>query len=242
MKSVENFSAHFENQEWEDYDALNPEHNDVSKYHFKAGTVYDHVLAAVASSQSKDPVDNLAVLFHDIGKTVTLGHREDDGMPTYYGHEDAGVPLFQKIVDRLKISNKDKEAIELAISQHMAGHNIHKLSDKKILGLRQNPNWKTLKNTIYSDEASRLHLFNPAEFEAKMAKVEEIFKKFGDTQAFENRMSALINGKMIMDIVPNIEGKKIGKVKNQIRDYIISKQFEVSAEEIVDMIKHLSES
>ncbi len=209
---------------------------DHSPVHHPEGGVFDHVLAAVAASPSKSAVDNIAVLFHDLGKATTQG-RKPDGSPTYHGHEDAGVPIFKKIADRLKITNKDQKNIILSISQHMHGHNIHKLTDKKLLSLRQDPDWDTLKNTIYSDEASRLHLFDPVEFQKKMDKVEEIFRKFGDTQAFEARMSALIDGKMIVELLPDIKGSTIGFVKNQVRDWIIEHEFNVTADQVLDKIK-----
>lgn len=220
-----------------------PEVKELQKFHHNPvhhpeGGVFEHVLAAVSKSPSKNPVDNIAVLLHDLGKATTLGDK--NGQPTYYGHEEAGLPIFDKIANRLKITNKDRKAIELSIAKHMHGHNIDKLNDKTILGLRQNPDWPTLKNTIYSDEASRLHLFDLKAFEAKMQKVEDVYKKFGDTQAFEARMGELINGQLIMNVLPEIKGPAIGKIKNAVRDWIIAQSFNVTADQVVDMIKQLS--
>ncbi len=200
--------------------------------------VLGHVLEAVKASKSDNPLVNLAVLFHDLGKTTTLGDK--NGQPTYYGHEAAGVPVFKEIADRLKISNVDREAIEFAIVNHMHGHNMEKLTDKTLLKLRQNPNWDLLKDVIYSDEASRGELFDPEHFERKMTHADTVLQKFGEKDVFEKKMSALINGELIMSILPNIKGKEIGRIKNLVRDWIIVKEFKVTPEEVKDKVVEFS--
>ena len=203
--------------------------------HHPEGHVYEHVLAAVAASPSLDPVDNLAVLFHDLGKATTLGHKED-GEPTYHGHEAAGIPLFDEMAKRLKFSNEAAEKIRMSVSQHMHGHRLDQLSDKLLLKLRQDPNWPTLKNTIYSDEKARLHLFNPESFAAKMNKADQVFQRYGDAREFEARMSALIDGKLILSLVPGAKGPRVGVIKDAVRDWIVERQFEVTPEQVREKI------
>lgn len=226
MNDVENLSA---------YEIFNPDHNNPDKYQIIPGSALDHVLAALRASKSNNFLVNLAVLFHDIGKTITLADK--GGQPTYYGHESAGVPLFKNVASRLKISNSDREAIEFAIENHMHGHNIEKLSNKLLLRLRQNANWNLLKDVIYSDEASRGDLFKPDKFNQKMSKVEDVAKKFGDKTDFEARMSKLINGKLIMDTLPEIKGPMIGRVKEFVRNWIIENDFNVTEDEIISKIQ-----
>lgn len=202
------------------------------KHHPEGGsTVFGHVIEAVKSSQSKNPIVNLGILFHDLGKTVTLSYK--DGVPKYYGHEKAGVPLFNKIAERLKISNADKEAINFGIENHMHGHKLGELSDKMVLKLRQNPNWELLKDVIYSDEASRGEpLWNPEQYHKKIKRADDLVKKFGDRETYEKKMSELINGQKIMRLLPNIKGQKIGKIKEAVRNWIQDQNFNVSPEEI----------
>ena len=200
--------------------------------------VLGHVLEALKASKSSNPLTNIAILFHDLGKTTTLGYKNDQ--PTYYGHEAAGIPVFQKLAARLKISNADKEAIEFAIGNHMHGHKLGELNDKMVLRLRQNPNWDLLKDVIYSDEASRGHIFNPEQHENKMKRADDVMQKFGDKEAFEKRMSALINGELIMATIPNVNGKEIGRIKNLVRDWIIQQQFNATPEQVKEKILEVS--
>jgi len=205
--------------------------------HHPEGGPYEHTLSALRASKSTNPLTNLAVLFHDLGKTTTLGYKNDQ--PTYYGHEAAGVPIFNGIAARLKFSNDDKEAINYAIENHMRGHNIDKMNDKKILQLRHNKHWDLLKDVIYSDEASRLHVFEPEKFETKMGKVEDVLKKFENkpVNEFEKQMGTIINGKMIMELLPNVKGEEIGRIKNAVRDWVIEMGMKVTPEQVKEKIK-----
>jgi tRNA nucleotidyltransferase (CCA-adding enzyme) len=217
------------------YELKDKPHNPI---HHPEGGAYEHTLAAVSSSKSKDPVQNIAVLLHDIGKGLTLAYI--DGQPTYHGHEAVSAELANKIGTRLRMTNDQKEAIEFAAAHHMKGHNIDKLTDKNILKLRQSPHWDTLYNTIYSDEASRGSLFDPTKFQQKMDHVEALYQKYGDSKELEARMSALIDGKLIMSVIPGIQGAQIGLTKNAIRDWILDNEFNVTADDVVNKIKELN--
>ncbi|MGK3945577.1 HD domain-containing protein, partial [Streptomyces caeruleatus] len=77
--------------------------------------VLGHIHECLKASPYNDPVINLAVLFHDFGKATTRG--EKNGHSTYYGHEDAGVPIVENIFKRLKfnhLSQTDKRNILMA--------------------------------------------------------------------------------------------------------------------------------
>jgi len=218
------------------FDITNPDHQNASKFKINRGTVWDHTLAALRSSQSSDPITNLSILFHDCGKAITAIDK-GEGKTAYPGHEAEGMPIFQKIANRLKFSNKEKEAILFAIEHHMKGHKIKDLKQSSILKLRHSPHWPHLKHTFRADDASRGHpLFNPKEFSDRMDYIETIYKKFGETQEFEKRMSVLVNGKMIMELIPTAKGAEIGRIKSATREMIISKDFNVSQSDVNQFI------
>ena len=121
----------------------------------------------------------------------------------------------------------------------MLTHNLVDMKKARILSIRQNPNWEVLKNVVYSDEAARKHLFNPQEHETKMNKVEDISKRFGEKQAFEKRMATFVDGRMIMTLLPKIKGINIGIIKDKTRDWIITNDFNVTKEEVVNYIQTL---
>ena len=223
-------------KELQDFDITNPEHQDINKYKIIEGDAYDHTLAAIRASKETDPIHNIAIMLHDVGKAITQTFTPE-GKPQYKGHEFDGLKLVDNIAARLKLPNKDKEAIKFAMEHHMKAHKIKELNKNKLLAIRQNPNWPYLKSTIYSDEASRgTPLFNEKEFQDKMEYIESIFKKFGETEAFEKKMSELITGKLIMGLIPNIQGKDIGIIKDKVRQWIVDNDFQVTPEQVKQKI------
>lgn len=203
------------------------------------GDSYVHTLEAVKKSQSKDPVENIAVLFHDLGKGVTMGTKNEQ--PTYYGHEAAGGLIVDQIAKRLRFSKEQAEAIRFATIEHMKGHNIHTMTDKKVLALRQHPYWSSLKNTMYSDEAARgPGLFDPVKFQQKLDHVEKVFDKVGNKEQLTAKLAALVNGQLIMSLVPGIEGKEIGRIKKAVSDWIIDNEINVTAEQVKQKILELA--
>lgn len=198
--------------------------------HHPEGGVWEHVLAAVRSSESNDPVHNLAILFHDLGKATHRGYH-DDGRVHYHGHEAGGVPVFDRLAKRLKFSNADREDILYSVEHHMLGHKISDLTPKRLMQLRQSPHWDTLRHVVKADAKSRMHLWDPDKFEADMARAEEIYKRFGDKQEFERRMSELIDGNMIIKLT-GAQGPAIGRIKGIVRDWIIASDFNVTPEEV----------
>jgi hypothetical protein len=142
------------------------EHNPV---HHPEGGVWEHVLLCVEASESYDPVTNLAILFHDIGKGVTRTYG-DDGMVHYYGHEAAGLPVFAAITERLGFTNEERRAIEFAMEMHMVGHKLDQFSGRKLLPLRSHPDWLTLFHVVKADEKVRMHLWNEPSFLARMQR------------------------------------------------------------------------
>lgn len=206
--------------------------------HHPEGGVWEHVLAAVRASDSHDPVHNLAILFHDVGKAVTRGYHDDGGVH-YQGHERAGGPIFNKLARRLKFSNEERQAIKTAVVDHMKMHKLHQMRDKKVLALRQHPHWDVLHTVGRADAKARLHLWNPEEFNRRIAHADALFQRMGDSAEFERRMAELIDGRKIIALT-GAKGPEIGRIKKIVRDWIIDNDFNVSAEEVEEKVLSLA--
>lgn len=204
------------------------------------GNVFEHTMEALRQSKSNDALTNIALMFHDLGKPASQSFDPVTGRVKYLGHESSGLPIFDAISERLKFSNEQKDAIRFGIENHMIGHKMGELKKSKLLNLRQNKNWDVLKNVIYGDEASRKHLFNPEEHETKMKKTEELAAQFGKKEEFEKKMSSFVNGRMIMDVVPGIKGADIGKIKDQVRDWIVSNDFNIDPTQVNSYIQKIA--
>jgi len=206
------------------------------------GDVHSHTMAALVASESNDPLTNLSILFHDIGKTKTQTF-DKEGNISFNGHAEVGVEMFNDIGNRLKFSNDQMNAIRFGVEHHMSVHRIDEMKKSKIVAFRQSEHFHILREVTRADDAARMHLFDEEKFNKKMEMVEEIFIIFGEKKAFEDRMRPLINGKMIIDIASEegvaIEGKTIGQIKTQVREIVIEKDFDITLQDTTRMVRDL---
>lgn len=169
-------------------------------------TVIGHILECLRVSESNDPVVNIAILFHDLGKAVTRGEKEN-GYNNYHGHEAAGVPIVQGIFDRLKfndLSSDDKYNILFAVERHMLIHNIDELSIKTLSKLVLSSGWGVLRAVGLADEKSRGELmFVRSDFDRKISEAEVRVANIAvSAEDLRLKVTAYVNGNMIMDWFP----------------------------------------
>lgn len=168
--------------------------------------VLGHIYECLNASPYKDPIINLAVLFHDFGKATTRG-KKDNGFSSYHGHEAAGVPIVEGIFERLRfneLSQQDKKNILAAVDKHMLVHNLDKLNIKTLTRLIQNPAWETIKAVGYCDEASRgSGLFDEKEFWDKVKRAEEKVSNIGGSEdETRKRLKQYFSGNKLMEWFP----------------------------------------
>jgi len=210
------------------------------KFHPEGG-LYEHTMSALNVSHSNNPLTNIAILFHDVGKMVTQTF--EDGHVCYKGHAQKSFEMFMDIGKRFKFSNHQIESMGFAIQNHMIAHKFNEMKKSKIIQIRQNPNFNILKEVTRADDEARLHLFNENDFKNKMARIEEIFKTFGEQKEFESRIKSLINGNMVINIAQkigiDIQGSQIGHIIHQVREVIIEKEFNITFQDTSRMVKKL---
>lgn len=83
--------------------------------------VYDvgtHLVMALKSCPSTDPITRLAALLHDIGKVGTFHKDKESELITFYNHEVVGTIQAKKIADRLRLSNEQKTKFVRLIEFH----------------------------------------------------------------------------------------------------------------------------
>lgn len=84
--------------------------------------VYSHTLRALehAARQGFTLYVRLAVLFHDIAKPECRRENGEEGRRyTFFGHDREGVLMTEKIMKRLKCSNKETETVSHLVAEHM---------------------------------------------------------------------------------------------------------------------------
>lgn len=200
--------------------AHNPEHH-------PEGGVWEHVMAAIAANNEPDPLINLAILFHDIGKPETYVYDDVKGH-TYHGHPDVGAEIINAMSKRLDLSNDEKEAISFVAKKHMLVHNLDQLSKKKLISLINDPNWQLLKKVAKCDDMVRGDLYDSKEWDKIDAIQNEINEKF--PPGFNEQVDIIkqirqqyVNGSIVMDVLnlPKKPDPIIGDIQEIVADWII---------------------
>jgi tRNA nucleotidyltransferase/poly(A) polymerase len=202
----------------------------------QGGTVYSHVMAALKKSDTADPIKNLAILLHDVGKGVTLSHEK--GLPRYLGHARKSVELVNAIADRLRMSNKEKESLIFAVGNHMKFHKILDMKPSKIAKIVSDDNWDVLVAVGKADEYARGHMFmHKGEFEKIVDKAIKVKEKFGSKQV--NKQVKMVDGKDVMRLTGLRPGPEVGKVITQTTAWILDNDIE-DKEEIENYIRRFA--
>lgn len=206
-----------------------PEHHPEA-YETGEGRVFDHVLAALRQNDLKDPLVNFAILLHDVGKGTT--HKKRDGKNTFYGHAEASKELIDNIADRLRLSNKEKDAILFSALNHMKMPKALDMKATKIMKLVNDENWEVLKAVSYCDSSCRKGLFDKKAFNDIISNMEKISKRWGDKVT--GKTAKIVDGKRVMKVLDIRPSPLVGQVIQKVTDYVVNKG---SKEDIDKLIK-----
>jgi tRNA nucleotidyltransferase/poly(A) polymerase len=196
------------------------------------GTVYSHVINALKQSDTADPIANLAILLHDVGKGMTLTH--ENGLPKYLQHAKASMDLVDAIADRLRMSNVEREALIFAVGNHMKFHKLLDMSPSKIAKLVSDDNWDVLVAVGKADEFARGETFmHKGSFERIIDKAVEIKNKYG--MKVVNNQLKLVDGNHVMKLTGLKPGKKVGEIIRKVTEWAMDNGID-DQEEIDKMI------
>lgn len=200
------------------------EFKETPKYHPEAyehgeGRVFDHVLQALKQNKIKDPIINLSILMHDIGKGVT--HQKIGDKHTFRGHAEKSKDLIDSIAARLKLSTKDKNSILFSAVNHMKLHKALDMKTTKIVKLVNDENWEVLKAVSYADDACRVGLFDKKKFNEIIKNMEEIHNKWGDKVT--NNTAKIIDGNLVMKVTGLRPSKEVGDIIKKVTDMVINR-------------------
>ncbi|MBI5442332.1 MAG: CCA tRNA nucleotidyltransferase [Deltaproteobacteria bacterium] len=181
------------------------------------GDVYAHTLAALEANSAPDPEVNLAVLLHDVGKAAT--HQERDGIPTYHGHDRAGVEIIEKLGTRLKLSGDLVRKLSFASAEHMKAAALEEMRPSKVVRLVADPNWTLLKNVTRCDQAARGDPVSVAELDRLLSRAEATAARWVETEGAKAR--PVITGARVMELTGLSPGPKVGDLLRRVSEWAI---------------------
>lgn len=182
------------------------------KYH-PEGDVWEHTMAALRTSKADDPITNLSILLHDIGKPDVY-KLEDTNRHTYFRHAKKSFDLVQQVCNRIGISGKAKEAMEFGVLNHMKFHNILDMNPKKIVAMVKSPHWDLLADVARADQM------------AKGKRSEESFQRMVDRAIRFSKIygkpfaKKLVGGYRVMSITGLGPGIRVGEIIDKVSRWI----------------------
>ncbi len=183
------------------------------------GTPFDHTMAALRKNKIKDPLVNMALLLHDIGKGVT--YKSIDGKSSFHGHAKEASEIIDTIAKRLKLSNKEKDAILFATVNHMKMHKGAEMKPAKIIKLVKDKNWELLKLVSLCDDSCRTGLFDKAKFNKTIETMEKISAKWGSKTT--GTTVKVIDGKRVLKLTGLRPSKLVGDIIKKVTEIVLSK-------------------
>lgn len=129
--------------------------------HHPEGDAFRHTLLVLeaAAARSADPAVRFAALCHDLGKGATPIH----DWPHHHGHDKLGLPLIDRLCDRLLVPSHHRELARLGARYHHTLHRAFEVRPKTLLdciqgagGLRDPEALENLLTVAESDACGRL--------------------------------------------------------------------------------------
>jgi tRNA nucleotidyltransferase/poly(A) polymerase len=185
------------------------------------GTPFDHTIKALRRNKVADPIINLGVLLHDVGKGVTHRLRSDGVRHSYFQLDKKGAEIIKDIAKRLKLTNKERDAIMFAAINHMKLFKGGEMKPSKIVKLVNDENWEVLKQVSYCDDSCRTGLFDKKTFDATIKNMEKIAKQWGDKMS--QKKIKIIDGNRVMKLTGLKPGKEVGQIIKKVTDEVINK-------------------
>jgi tRNA nucleotidyltransferase (CCA-adding enzyme) len=176
--------------------------------------VFNHILTVLQNTQP-ELVRRLIALFHDIGKVATRSET-----PTgvhFYGHEDAGADMAEKIMISLKYPSELINAVKMGVKNHMrlkqGGDDAIKLSDKALrkFKIELGDNLEHVLDVIHADNIAH------ADASAMPNQINNIRRRLDTLDLQVKKPQLPINGNDLIQIgIP--AGPKIGQILAAITD------------------------
>lgn len=198
--------------------------------------IYDvgtHLVLSLKYCPSKNPITRFATLIHDVGKAPTFKKDEKTGLITFYNHEVVGGKLAEKIAERFRLSNKEKEKLIALVKNHQ--FTVSEIqTDKAIRRFIRKVGKDYLQDILNLRVGDRLGSgAKPTSwrFELFKKRLQEVQKKpFSITDL-------KINGYDVMNTLNLKPGPKVGQVLKKIFEQVVENKLPNQRKILLEEIK-----
>lgn len=165
----------------------------------------------------------IAALYHDVAKPATKAYNPQVGW-TFYGHEEIGARMFQKIGRRLRLSNETilyvMKLIRLHLRPiHLAEEGVTDSAIRRLLFYAGN-DIDDLITLCRADITSG----NPQRVKKFLANFDYVVQRIGEVEEKDRlrNFQPPVRGDEIMRVLGLPQGPLVGKIKNAIEEAILN--------------------
>lgn len=102
------------------------------------GDVFEHTMIMLRHMVFPDPLLGWSVLLHDVGKPLTRTV-ESSGRIRFFGHEELGAEIAEKLLIDLGFGKNETEIIKHAVRNHMRFASVRQMRHAKVEQLMKEP-------------------------------------------------------------------------------------------------------
>jgi poly(A) polymerase len=189
--------------------------------------VYGHTLLAVALTPP-DLLVRLAAVFHDVGKPATA-----TGDGAFTGHEHVGADLARAALERLRLSQKDVDAVVTLVRLHLRPVFYRsEWSDGAVRRLARDA----------GAQLERLMALARADLGASAyphpEKLDELETRLGVVMSERpSRLTSPIDGQDIMRALHLAPGPAVGRIKERLLELVLDGEIEPSREAVLEYLE-----
>ena len=209
------------------------DYNQNNPYHIY--TLHKHTAIALIEELS-DPIINLSILFHDIGKPrcCTIG---EDGYSHFKGHGSVSADMTIDIMKRLKFDNDTISKVSELVFYHDATFTVERKSIKRWLNKLGEEQFRRLLRIRIADIKAQNGTFEKERIQ-KITDIQMLLDDVLQEKECFTLKELAINGKDLIQCgVP--EGKKIGIILNTLLTMVIDGEISNDRNSLLQMT-HLS--
>lgn len=193
-----------------------------------------HAIKSLKASKANDPIVNLAILLHDVGKPITVG-KDKKGAITFYNHEVVGASIARNIARRLRFSKKDEQRLFLLVRWHQFSVD-ERQTDKAFRRFIKNVGKENLTDIL---EARRADRVGGGARETSW-RFERFKKKLVEVQKQPFSVTDLkVNGNDVMKSLGIRPGPLVGKVLNQLFEEVVENKKKNEKKYLLKRIKEI---
>ncbi len=178
--------------------------------------VYEHIAHSVSNIEPS-PRLRMIMLLHDIGKPDTL-KTDEHGISHFKTHQSVGEKMAERILTRLKFSNKDTKYICALISQHDNRFPAEDKSVKKFLSKYGKTFFRDYIKVRTADILAQSNYMREEKLRV-ISNIKSIGEKIINSDFPLTLKELDINGNDLIEI--GFSGNRIGKILNEMLNLVI---------------------